>query len=383
MLRSHLCRTTSRTVNLRRLTPILLKTVLPTLVGLVALVAIIAWLAGALGSKIQPGQQAVAARPLAGRPTALVQELIEPYTEEAVGTLKAADRTVISARILATVERMAVAAGDRVETGDLLVQLTAGEYRARVEQADEALSAAIATRSESETAFQRAQELYTGRAIPRSQFDAVEARVKVARADEARARQALEEAKVLYSYTRILAPKAGRIVDRLVEPGDTVSPGQALLVLYDPETLRLEAPVSEAHAVKLKVGQALAVHIDALDENVSGTIAEIVPQADAPSRSFLVKAAVPRTSGLYEGMFGRLLIPAGRRRHLYIPVSAVQSIGQLEFVDVALSDGTLERRYVKTGRPGADDAVEALSGLRAGERVVVGDRASQAKTAGP
>lgn len=358
-------------MKLRRLTPILLKSVLPTLAGLAALVAVIAWLAGAFESKIAPGERAVATRRLSDRSAAAVEEVTQPYTEEAVGTLKAADRTIISARILAAVEQMAVAAGDRVKAGELLVQLGAAEYAARVDQADEALSAAVATRSEAEAAFERARELYAGRAIARSQFDAAEARVKVARAEEARARQTREEAKVLYSYTTIRAPKAGRVVDRFAEPGDTVGPGEALLALYDPDTLRLEAPVTESHAVKLRVGEQLQVRIDALERTVAATIDEIVPQADASSRSFLVKAGIERSEDMYEGMFGRLLIPAGSRRHLYVPADAVQRIGQLEFVDVALSDGTLERRYVKTGRRGPDGSIEVLSGLRNGERVLM------------
>lgn len=358
-------------MNLRKLTPFLLKVVLPPLAGLVGLVAVIAWLAGAFQPKISPTVEPVATRGLGGRPTALVREVTQEYTEQAVGTLKAADRTVVSAKLLATVEQVEIAAGDQVQRGDVLVRLGAGEYRARVEQAEQAVSAAAATRSEAEAAFKRAQELFAGQAIPRSQFDAAQARVKVARAEEGRARQTFEEAKVLFSYTTIAAPKAGRVVDRLVDTGDTVSPGQALVVLYDPTTLRLEAAVSEAHAVTLRTGQQLQVHIDALDRNVPATIDEIVPQADAPSRSFLVKAAVPRADGLYEGLFGRLLIPAGTRRHLYIPAEAIERIGQLEFVEVALSDGTLERRYVKSGRPGPSDSIEVLSGLEAGERVLV------------
>lgn len=357
-------------VNLRKVAPILFKTILPALAGLVVLVAVIAWLAGALQSKISPKLEPVAPRRLGARATAPVRQVTQEYTEQAVGTLKAADRTVVSAKLLATIEQVSVAAGDQVQRGDVLVRLAAGEYGARVEQAEQAVSAAAATHSEAEAAFKRVQELFAGQAIPRSQFDAAQARVKVARAEEGRARQTLEEAKILLSYTTILAPKAGRVVDRLVDTGDTVTPGQALLVLYDPTTLRLEAAVSEAHAVTLRPGQQLQVHIDALDRNVPATIDEIVPQADAPSRSFLVKAAVPRADGLYEGMFGRLLIPAGTRRHLYVPAEAIETIGQLEFVEVALSDGTLERRYVKAGRPGPANSIEVLSGLEAGERVL-------------
>jgi len=161
-------------------------------------------------------------------------------------------------------------------------------------------------------------------------------------------------------------------LDRLAEPGDIARPGVPLLVLYDPGSLRLEVPVMENLAVKLKIGDKLTVHIDALDRDVEATVDEIVPQAEAASRSFLVKMALPRSEGLYEGMFGRLRIPAGRRRHLCLPTAAIQQVGQLQFVDVVQSDGkTLERRLVTTGRLGMPGRIEVLSGVEAGDRVLL------------
>ena len=64
--------------------------------------------------------------------------------------------------------------------------------------------------------------------------------------------------------TVIKAAKNGRIVDRSAEPGDVARPGEPILVLYDATSLRLEAPVMEHLAVKLKVGDRLTVYVDAL-----------------------------------------------------------------------------------------------------------------------
>jgi multidrug efflux pump subunit AcrA (membrane-fusion protein) len=143
------------------------------------------------------------------------------------------------------------------------------------------------------------------------------------------------------------------------------------LVLYDASSLRLEAPVLEHLAVRLTTGDTLKVYIDALQREVESTIDEIVPQADAPSRSFLVKASVPRSDYLYEGMFGRLRIPAGQRRHLCLATDAIRRVGQLEFVEVVTNDGQIEKRFIKTGRLGMPGRIEVLSGLKAGETVVV------------
>ena len=214
------------------------------------------------------------------------------------------------------------------------------------------------------------------RAISQQEYDQARRNLEVAQAEERRAQQAISEAAVLLSYTTIRAPKAGRIVDRLAEPGDTARPGEPLLVLYDASSLRLEAPVLEHLAVKLQPGQQLSVYVDALEREITATIDEIVPQADAPSRSFLVKASLPKSDDLYEGMFGRLRIPAGTRRHLCLATDAVQHVGQLEFVEVVAADRSIERRYVKTGRVGIPGRIEVLSGLRAGEQVVLHPRPS-------
>lgn len=70
-------------------------------------------------------------------------------------------------------------------------------------------------------------------------------------------------------------------------------------------------------------------------------------------------------------MFGRLRIAAGERRHLCLASDALYHVGQLDFVDVVRSDGELEKRLVTVGRVGVPGRVEVLSGLRAGERVVI------------
>lgn len=350
------------------------RTVLPAAVGLGLLVAVIAWLSGAFTDKIEPGRADVDRPTLGDRPTDVVHEINKDYIEEAVGTLKAASRTEVSARVLADIKSINVSAGDLVAAGDVLIQLDSDEMEARVQQAEQALLAATASRKQAAVDFERAAELLKRKVGTQSDFDARKAQLDVATAKESQARQAIDEAKIILAYTTITAPKAGRVVDRLAEPGDTARPGQPLLVIYDAASLRLEAPVLEKLAVNLKVGDRLQVQIDALNRTVEAVVDQIVPQADAPSRSFLVKATLPRTDDLYEGMFGRLLIPSGVRRHLCLARNAIQEIGQLEFVNVVRDDETMERRMIRTGRLGVPGRVEVLSGVKAGERVVLRTR---------
>ena len=349
-------------------------------IGMIALVMTIAWLSGMFIDKVPPGRVATQRQILSGQSTDEVHEITKAYVEEAVGTLKASSRTVLSAKVLASIESMNVVAGDIVSPGQVLVELDSREFRTRLEQARQALDVALASTQLAENNFKRAESLIDQRGISRADYDQANRDVQVARSEQLRAREAVTEAEVMLSYTTISAPKTGRIVDRLAEPGDIARPGEPLLVLYDAASLRLEAPVMEDLAVTLKIGDTLKVFIDAINREIEATIGEVVPQADAPSRTFLVKAILPQQENLYEGMFGRLRIPAGQRRHLCLNQAAIIRIGQLEFADVVLADGSIQRRMIKTGQLGMPGRQEVLSGLDPGERVLLHSRKQPADT---
>ncbi|EMI21174.1 Secretion protein HlyD [Rhodopirellula maiorica SM1] len=339
--------------------------------GLVLLVLTIAWLSGMFETKIAPDWNQRGVQQYAGEPTDVVHEIRKQAVEEAVGTLKASSRTVVSSKLLATIDEIRVTAGDQVVQGQELIHLESQEFQARLDQAKQSLEAAIARRAQAKKQFQRIELLKKQNAASPSDQDLALRDLQVAEAEESRARQAVSESAVQLSYTKIIASKSGRIVDRLAEPGDVAKPGEPLLVLYDETSLRLEAPVQEGLAVKMQIGDQMKVYVDALDQEFPVTIDEIVPQADALSRSFLVKATLPKSSQLYEGMFGRLRIPTGQRRHLCLADDAIVQMGQLDFVDVVLPNGVVERRLIKSGRMGMPGRHEVLSGLKAGERVIL------------
>ncbi|MHC4608550.1 MAG: efflux RND transporter periplasmic adaptor subunit, partial [Planctomycetota bacterium] len=165
-------------------------------------------------------------------------------------------------------------------------------------------------------------------------------------------------------------PIDGVVVTKHMEPGDLAVPGKPVLTLQDPRNLRLEVQVPERCAEKAAIGREVRVRIDALQGELRGIVDEVSPVADPKSRTFLAKVALPEDPGLRPGMFGRLLEDCGRRKVLLIPSSAVEKVGQLETVRVLGKDGRARDRHVRTGKRVGDD-VEVLSGLEAGEKVVV------------
>ena len=99
------------------------------------------------------------------------------------------------------------------------------------------------------------------------------------------------------------------------------------------------------------------------------TISEIVPEAQAESRSFQVKVTGPCPPNVYSGMFARIFIPMEDEEVLIVPPAAVRRVGQLDEVDV-VEGGVVHRRAVQLGRT-LDEGREVLSGLGEGERVVL------------
>ncbi|MCO6437566.1 MAG: efflux RND transporter periplasmic adaptor subunit [Phycisphaerae bacterium] len=342
----------------------------------IIVVALLLWLAGTFQPKIDthtnvtsagedratlpPGADLVAAR------TISVQR-----EEPSVGTIRAVHETTLSSKLLAKVVEVSVKAGQRVSRGDILVRLDDADLRARLEQALASAGAARAARDQAKIEFDRVSELRERGAAAKIEWDRVDTDLKTAEANLARAEQAVAEAREILSYATIAAPITGVVIDKKVEAGDTVSPGQPLVTLFDPEHMQLVASVRESLTRRLSVGQTVNVEIDALDLRCQGRISEIVPEAESTSRTFSVKVTGPCPPGIYSGMFGRLLIPLGEEEVLVIPQAAVRRVGQLTTVDVA-DNGAKERRAVQLGRT-FDQDVEVLSGLRPGEQVILPD----------
>jgi RND family efflux transporter MFP subunit len=337
--------------------------------SITAILLLMLWILGAFRKdQIQPGSAAVPERRADGLPTLTVALTSVPVTSEAVGTVRAEHIATVTSRVVATVLQLRVSAGQRVAKGEVLVELDDRDLRSRLEQAREAVRAAEATLAQAQSNFNRDKPLFDQRVISASDFENTETALKTAQANLQRLRQAQHEAEVNLSYAVILSPFDGVVVDKLSEAGELAAPGKPLLSMYQQNRLWLEAAVPEKQLARIRVGQAYAVRIDALERLVRGRIAEIVPSSDPATRTVLARVRLEDPRDLLPGMFGRLLIPEPPQQVLAIPTKAVRRVGQLTTVDV-VHQGRVERRTVQLGRAiGAE--VEVLSGLAPGEVIV-------------
>jgi RND family efflux transporter MFP subunit len=314
-------------------------------------------------------------RDVSDRAIVAVRLVRRPRHETAIGTVKAVHEAAVASKLLARVTEVSVKAGQPVTRDQVLVRLDDSDLQARLRQAEAAVSAAKAVRDRAGTEYDRANRLRTSQAISREEFERATTALKTATADLERAQQGAREAKVLLDFATIRAPMGGIVVDKRVEEGDTVTPGKVLLTLYDPSRMQMVVTVRESLARRLSVGQKIPGRLEALNHDCQATIAEIVPEAQAASRSFTVKVTGPCPPGVYTGMFGRIFIPLENEEIVVVPASAVLRVGQLQMVEVIDAERVL-RRSIQLGRRLEDD-YEVLAGLRPGESVLVRSRPTE------
>ncbi len=320
-----------------------------------------------------------------------------PVIYRASGTVRGRNTAILTSKTMGYVRAVRVSAGDRVTAGQPLIDLEANDARATVARARAGVDLSTEAKSEAENAleaarvaakiakssYERAHTLFDDHAIPQQQYDEAEAKWRGAAAQEQmaqsrlrsvaskidEAKAALGESQAMLGYAGIVAPFAGRVIERRVDPGVLASPGTPLLVIADEGTLRVEVAVEESRAGEVKIGDVASVEIESLPNPVTGKVGEIVPTVDVASRAFLVKIDLPPEVGaLRSGTFARVGFATGTRERLVVPTTAITSFGALDRVFVA--DGGHAHLRMVTRGDAQGPWTEVLSGLSANESVV-------------
>jgi RND family efflux transporter MFP subunit len=321
-------------------------------------------------------------------------------TFEAGGVIRAQTTAQLMSRIVAPVLEVRVRPGDRVRQAETVVLLDDRDLAARHAQAEAALKAAQNGRTSAEASREAAEAALTLAKIHHARIQGLRdrnsatpaeldratadlraadgaARAAAARSDEAAASvvaaaAAARVAAVNASYSTITAPFDGLVTAKHTEPGNMVSPGMPLVTIESVEAFRLEFQVDEARVRSLTSGDAVAVEVEGAGDDmpVTGRIVEIARANDFAAHSFTVKVAIPPGGALRSGMYARARLQGDVRRALNVPAAAVMRRGQLSVVFVVDAEGRARLRAVNAGAR-ADDAIEILAGLSAGERVVV------------
>ena len=320
-----------------------------------------------------------------------------PDLYEATGTVRARTTATIASKVMGYVQQVSVQVGDRVREGQILVTLDARDLEANLRRAEAGRAEAISAQPEVENGiaaakanlelaqatFRRIDDLAAKKSVSNQEFDEAAARLKAAQASYEMARAKREQlqskiaqaeqeqrvARITRDYAALAAPFAGVVTAKSVDPGNLAAPGAPLLTIEREGAYRLEAEIDESKLPAVRAGQSVSVTLDALARTFDARVSEVVPAVDAASRAYTVKIDLPAVPQIRSGLFGKAVFSLEKRPVLATPAKALQENGQLQSVFV-VANGEVRTRLVTAGRR-YQDAIEVLSGLTAGETVVV------------
>ena len=284
------------------------------------------------------------------------------------GVVEAVQQASLTAQTAGRVTVVNVDVNDRVDRGDVLLRLTAVEQQAGANTAAAQLRAAEAAATEAAVNYRRYAALADGQYVSRAQIDQARAARDSAAAARDAARAQLAQAGQQTEYTVIRTPFAGIVSARLVEPGESVAPGQPLMVVYAPGALRIEVQVPQSDAVAIRAaGRAQVVLADS--RRIDAAQVTVFPAADPSTHSVGVRVVLPDLEQPPQpGATAKVVFPiSAGDRVLRIPASALAQRGEVSGVYV-LAGNHLTLRQVRLGQRSGEQ-VEVIAGLKAGDKV--------------
>lgn len=302
--------------------------------------------------------------------TIQVESLSEPVWYEAVGTSIPVRHATITSRVTSQVADVFQSEGAVLEEAALILELDDRDVLARVSQAENALTAAMAVYEEARMNLERTKTLKQKNAATESMWEASNSTFLQAEAGVKIAENRLSEVRTQLSFSQVMTPFSGVLARRFVEPGDMAWPGKPLAEVYDPSEMEVEIRFPERLKDLAALGTTLRLAVPSLNWEAEGLISEIAPVVDPVSRTFMVKAGLPKDARMTSGLFAKAWLKVGDREVLRAPVEAVMRVGQLPMFWVQIAgdeaQGTWERRWVTLGRV-ESGKVEVLTGLNPGE----------------
>jgi multidrug efflux system membrane fusion protein len=374
-------------------------------VVLVALVVVIAWVvwsrhdasngqqgatsadgtggkAGGKGSGKGAGKGGRGGNPNQAQPVAVAAAKLGnvDVVQTALGTVNALRTVTVHPRVDGQLNAVSFNEGQLVPAGFVLAQIDPAPFEVAVEQAQGQLDRDLAQLANARLDLQRYQTLIAQDSIPKQQVDQQAALVKQLEGTVKMDKGNLDNAKLQLSYTRIVAPIAGRTGLRQVDPGNIVhqtdANGIVVITQVDPITVLYTIPQDALPRVLERMRANDKPAVQALDRDLktvlaSGSLLTTDNVIDVTTGTVKLKAQLPNSNGkLFPNQFVNVRMVVDTHRNVItVPTAAVQLGAQGPVVYVVKSDSTVEVRNVKTGAA-EGGATEITSGLQQGERVI-------------
>ena len=300
-----------------------------------------------------------------------VQAMELTQTVNLSGSVQALQTAAIKARTAGEIQGLSKREGDPVKAGEVVARIDSTEADARVRQAARQAESAQSQVAIAKRTLDNNQALVRQGFISATALETSTANLSGAEATHQAALAALDIAKKALADTTLRSPLTGQISARLVQNGERVGVDTRVFDVVDLSTFEMEAAITPADAVTVKVGQDAVLRVEGLAEPVKATVSRINPSVQAGSRSVLLYLRVPAAQGMRQGLFAQGHIATGTANAPAVPVSAVRNDKPQPYVQV-VRDGKIAHVVLEGGATGLQGAepMREVKGLAAGTQVL-------------
>jgi len=283
------------------------------------------------------------------------------------GTLKAVRSAMVKARVAGELVLLEVREGDAVKIGQIVARVDNTEYLARQNQNKQQAEAARAQVEVAQRQFDNNNALVNQGFISRTALDTSISNLNGAKASYQAALATLDVATKALDDSVLKAPLNGFVSQRFAQPGERVAPEARIIEIVDLSQLELEAALTSAQAMNVKLGQIAKLNVEGTHEEVSAKVLRINPSTQTGSRSVLIYLGLQSHPMLRQGLFVQGSLGTQKVQAIVVPLESVRSDKTKPYVQ-AIRDDKVMHIQVELGAKGEANgqAVMALKEIEEG-----------------
>jgi len=283
------------------------------------------------------------------------------------GTLKAVRSAMVKARVAGELVLLEVREGDAVKIGQIVARVDNTEYLARQNQNKQQAEAARAQVEVAQRQFDNNNALVNQGFISKTALDTSISNLNGAKASYQAALATLDVATKALDDSVLKAPLNGFVSQRFAQPGERVAPEARIIEIVDLSQLELEATLTSAQAMNVKLGQIAKLNVEGTREEVSAKVLRINPSTQTGSRSVLIYLGLQSHPMLRQGVFVQGSLGTQKVQAIVVPLESVRSDKTKPYVQ-AIRDDKVMHIQVELGAKGEANgqAVMALKEIEEG-----------------
>lgn len=295
------------------------------------------------------------------------------------GQVESAQSANISTRIMGYISKLDVNVGDHVNKGQLLATISNQDLLAKRAQADAMIAEAEAGFKSAQKDYQRYNNLYKEQSATPKELDNITLLLSSAKSRLEAAKQMRNEINASLGYTRLTAPFAGIVTQKLTDAGSMTSPGMPILTIEQNGSYQITAAVPELAISQVSRGSEAIITIAALNRTFRGKVIRISQSSQFTGGQYQIKVQIPdkEKKGLFSGMYANITIPLKKKterstvyNRIMVPLSAIEYKNQLTGLYTIGNHNRALLRWVRLGKTEGEQ-VEVLSGLAHNEQFIL------------